>query len=486
MAFPADSPLTATALATAAVSVALASLVWWRRLARLDLLRRQVSGIRQLSREAVHAPDAASAAAMIEESLRRILRNPSLRAAISVPGDGIPVVSFPKNHLKFPLFPENKDKGVLLVGSELELELHPDLREALGDLALHAAIALEMREQRHLKEQVARSEQIAASSLLMSGIARELRALLESLSAEARRAGLDSLATEAESALNLVDRLAALGQRDLARPSVFDLAAAARDLCGFRRHAWRLMQVDARASFPSDPLHIRAPRGLLEEALLGLIVAAEQAQQGSPEPRLDLAAGSCAGFAVLSLSMPAPASPAALPSDSVTASRSLVESCGGQFQEQRTAAEIRFELRFPLEQASPAQDARRPRPQSSRTLTLLLVHQDLEALRPLISALAERGHRAVPASDAVQALEMAARLRFDAVFAAPVLHDLDWPEFASRLKAHTPVAGWLASPSRPAPPGVASLPLQPSASCLDELPGLLEGTAGPPAPSIST
>ena len=486
MAFPADSPLTATALATAAASVGLASLVWWRRLARLDLLRRQVSAIRQLSRKAVHAPDTASAAALIEESLRRILRHPGLKIAISLPGDGAPKASFPANRLQFPLFPGHQDKGVLLVGSDLELELHPDLRDALADLALHAAIALEMREQRHLKEQVARGEQIAASSLLMSGVARELRPLLENLQGEARQAGLDRLAEEAESALSLVDRLAALGQRDLARPSVFDLAAAVRELCGFRRHAWRLMQVDVRANLPDHPLHIRAPRSLLEEALLGLLVAAEQAQQESPEPRLDLAAGEREGFAVLSLSLPAPASPAALPADSIAASRDLAGSCGAQFQEHRTAGEVRFELRFALEQASPPQDARRPLPQAARPLTLLLVHQDPEVLRPLIGALAERGHRAVPASDAVQGLEMAARLRFDAAFASPVLQDLDWPAFASRLKAHVLVAGWLATPSRPAPPGVASLPLQPSAASLDELPELLEGTAGPPASSISS
>jgi hypothetical protein len=92
----------------------------------------------------------------------------------------------------------------------------------------------------------------------------------------------------------------------------------------------------------------------------------------------------------------------------------------------------------------------------------------------------------VPATDAVQALEMAARLRFDAAFASPLLHDLDWPEFAARLKVHVPIAGWLAPPSRPAPAGVPSVPLQPSASALDELPALVEATTGPAGPSISS
>lgn len=484
MDLPADTPLTATALATAAVSVALASLVWWRRLARLDQLRRQVAAIRHLSREVVHAPDAAGAGARIEEGLRRILGNPTIRAAMSLPGDGMQNGELPRNPMKFPLMPDHPEKGALLIWAETGLELHLELREALADLALHAAIALEMREQRHLKEQVTRGEQLAAASLLMSGIARELRPLLERLLEEGRRAGLGGLAGDAESALELVDRLAALGQRDMARPAVFDLIAAARELCSFRRHAWRLMQLEVKTAFPEEAMPVRAPRGLVEEALLGLLVTAEQAQQGLAEPRVEINATARAGHAVLALAFPAPADAAAWTADSVAASRSLLEGCGGQFHEQRTGGEIRYEIRFPLHQAAPPQDAQRRRPAPEKPMTVLLVHPEPETLRPLIAALAERGHRVVPASDAVQALEMAARLRFDAAFVSPLVRDLEWTEIAARLRAHVPVTGWLATASRPGPPGVPSLPLQPSSHSLEDLPALLEGTGGAPPPSI--
>lgn len=485
MAFQTDTPLTATALATAAVSVALASLVWWRRLARLDLLRRQVSAIRQLSRETVYSRDPLPAAARMEEALRRILRDPSLKAAFSLPGDGPPAECKTPNRLEFPLFPDHKDKGFLLVWSENDLELHPEVRDALADLAQHAAIALEIRDQKRLKDQVARGEQLAAASLLMSGIARELRPLLEGIAGEGRRSARESLTAEAEAALSLVDRLAALGQRDLARPAVFDFAEAVRELCRFRRHAWRLQQMEVLTRFPDSPLPIRAPRALVEEAVLGLLVAAEQAQQESPTPVLELAVEARAGQAVLALAAPALHAAAELAAGGAAASRSLVETCGGQFEQQRAQGRIRFEMRYPLEQAAPRQDARLAQPLPAKQLTLLLVNPDADALRPLISELAERGHRVVPATDAVQALEMAARLPFDAVFASPSIQDLDWPEFAARLKAHAPVTGWLASAPRPAPPGVPWLPLQPTSHSLDDLSPLLQGTADPPAPSIS-
>ncbi len=484
MAIPSDTPLTATALATAAVSVALASLVWWRRLVRLEKTRRRIAAIRQLSREVVRAPDAASAATQIGEALRQILDDPGLRAAISLPGDPPGRDAFPRDRLEFPLNPEENQPGFLLVHvSEPEI-LSDELREALSDLALHAAIALEMREQRRLKEQVARGEQLAASSLLFAAIARELRPVLEGILREARQLKLEKLAEDAGTALDLVERLAVFGGRELARPAVFDLSAMLRDLCEFRQSAWRLMQMDVEAGIAAQPLPVLAPRGLLEEAVLGLIVAAEQCLQGGPSPSLSLSAEARGDQAVVSLSLPASSPPSSAPTDSFSACRSLVEHCGGRLERISTAQELRFELCLPLAKQQPAQQERsRPRA-PRRQLTLLLVHPELEAIRALIHALADRGHRVVPATDAVQAIEMAARLRFDAVFASPPQDGLDWADFAARVKHHVAVIGWLAASPRPAPAGFPVLPLHLADGDLEEQLAILEGTAGAQDSSI--
>lgn len=486
MAFPADTPLTATAVATAVVSIGLASLVWWRRLARLEKVRRKVAGIRALSREAARAPDAGSIAAKIQESLRRILGDSGLTASISTPGDGAAMNHNPQNRLDFPLDPEGKQKGSLIIRYSREEEFSGEILEALGDLALHAAIAMEMREQRRLKEQVARGEQLAASSLLLAGIARELRPQLEDILREARQLDRQGLASEAESALGLVDRLAAFGQRELARPSVFDLSGMLRELSELRRRAWRLMQIDAQTRFSTHPLPVRAPRGLVEEAALGLIVALEQLHQGAASPRLMLAAEERGGAAVILLSFGAAHTFPAPPADSVSACRSLLESAGGRMEMARGAHELRFEIQLPLERRSLPNESR-PRPAApARQLTLLLVHPDAEALRPLIRALAERSHRVVPAADSLQALEMAARLRFDVVFVSPAQPDMEWADFATRIGRHVPAVGWLSTSSRPAPPGVPVLSLHPAERILEDQLAVLEGTARPPESSMSS
>lgn len=485
MAFPADTPLTATAVLTAAVSIALASLVWWRRLARREKIRRQVSSIRGLSREAARSPDAGSITRIIQDSLRRILEDPELRAVISRPGDGAPPDAGPQNLLEFPLHPQDKLQGFLRIRHSREEEFPDEILEALGDLALHAGIAVEIREQRRLKEQVARGEQLAASSLLLAGIARELRPRLEGILREAGRLHQDGLAAEAEAALGLVERLAAFGQREPARPTLFDFCEVLRELCNLRRHAWRLMQLDAQAQLPDRPLPVRAPRGLVEEAALGLVVAAEQALHDETSARLTLAAEGRGQQAVLSLSLRASHAAPEPPPASISACKSLLESCGGRLEESRDDGQIRFEILLPLASQDAPPSSRQQHEPPARQLTLLLVHPDAGALRPLIRALAGRNHRVVPAADSLQALEMAARLRFDAVFASPSQQDPEWPEFAARIRQHVPAVGWLATASRPAPPGVPSLPLHPSEGALEDQLGVLEGTAPPPRSSIS-
>jgi len=473
MAIPADSPLTFTAVATAAVSIGLASLVWHRRVARLEKLRRQLREIRRLSRDVLRAPDAAAAAALIEENLRRVLGDNTLRARIGPAEEVRPRASLPPFRLQFPLNSQEIPKEFLEIRHSQEAGFSGEILEALEDLAHHAAIAEEMRSQRTFREHAARTEQLAATGLLLSTIARDLRHPLESILQAARRQGLEALHEEAESALELVDRLAAYARRETARTVVFDLNEAVRRLCEFRERSWRLLQMEVCTRFCEEPLPVRAPRGLVEEAVLGLMVVAEQSQQGLEGARLDLEVSARGGRAVVSLAHPASSEILPAVSDGLSACRNLVESCGGVLEEERPGQEVRLRAEFPLVAERPAETAARA-PRTRRQLTLLLVHPRPEALRPLIRALAERGHRVVPAADAVQALEMAARLRFDAVFAPA--GDPDWTDFAPRMRQHVPVVGCLASGAHPVPAGTPALGLNPGEQEIEECLALLEGT----------
>ena len=133
MALPADTPLTATALATALVSIGLASLVWQRRVARLERLRRQITAIRQVSRQVLRAPDEASAAALMEEELRRILADRSLKVAIGRAGSSAKRAALPPYHLRFSLNPQENQQEFLEIWHSNERGFSPEIREALEE-----------------------------------------------------------------------------------------------------------------------------------------------------------------------------------------------------------------------------------------------------------------------------------------------------------------------------------------------------------------
>lgn len=466
MAFPADSPLTSTAVAAAVISMSLASLVWWRRLARLERIRRQASAIRELSLQVLQArePDAA---ALIREKLSSVLGPVHVAVARAPAGEAAPPPEPasltpgavpPSPTLVLPLLSEDRALGLLRIEAEQTGKLPSDVRVALADLAGHLAIGLEIQDQKHLKEHMARSEQLAATGLLLSSIATELRPSLLAIAREAHGRALPALASEAGRALDLVERLASYGRPELARVTTFDFNEAVGRLCEFRARAWKLLQIEPHLELASAPLTVHAPRGLLEQAVLSLLVLAEQSLEHSAGPRrIDVSAEEYSGHVTLSIAFPAPAASAS--AAGVGAARSLIESCGGAFREQQRPASSRFEVELKLAQ-DPVASAPRPAAAAPpRSLTLLLVHPSTEALREMILALAARQHRVVPASSAGQALEMAARFRFDAIFAFPGLPEVDWGAFSARARRLSPVVGWLTTSSHPAPEGIAALRL---------------------------
>lgn len=70
-----------------------------------------------------------------------------------------------------------------------------------------------------------------------------------------------------------------------------------------------------------------------------------------------------------------------------------------------------------------------------RALTVMLVDPDSVTQKPLLSLLAARGHRTVPSAPH-EALELAQRLRFDAVFWALYPGGGSWAESQQGLRAH--------------------------------------------------
>jgi CheY-like chemotaxis protein len=117
-------------------------------------------------------------------------------------------------------------------------------------------------------------------------------------------------------------------------------------------------------------------------------------------------------------------------------SRAIVESHGGTLQylapEPGTSAfQICLPLYEPAQAGLPASEMSKAPP---RQLTTLLIEPDASALRKLLAGISSRGHRAVPVSNAEEAVELCHRLKFDVAFCSIRLPGMNWVDFFHKVR----------------------------------------------------
>ncbi len=502
MALKLDSSLNLATFTTALISIALASLVWWRRLARLTLLRNRIARIHTLSEEILGLTSAEQAADLLHTRLAEIF--PSCRTRLFVLDPASGELQLPNNEksippaateclhsgqllttplaIYFPALAEQKAAGVLELSGLQEWRPQADETAALHHLANQTAIAIRLMDQRHLREQLARSEQLGATGVFVSSIATQLRTPLSRIIASAAQLGKESLAAEASAAMELLDRIVAVSRPEQARTQPFDLNQAVSQLAEFRARAWRLRALSVSLELAPGPLPVMAARGQLEQALLSLIVTAEQSQEESASRSIRIEtrapAGQHTGHAILAISCPPGAPVPTDASSGLAAARSILNASGCRLEFHSTPQSTCFEITLPLAASTvPAEPSGEQDAEPARPLTLLLAHPDLTALRPLVAALGERGHRAIPADSAGLALDLASHMPFDALLASRSLSDLDWPGLASACqKAGLPIALLCAHTELP-PQGIPSVHLNHDEAELDRLLAQLSETA---------
>jgi hypothetical protein len=464
MAFQLDSSLNLTTAATAAISMALASVVWWRRYRRLARLRARVARIHAVSEEILDALSPAEVVTTLGRNLSEILG--PCTAAVEAGGA-------PEGTLALPMRVRGERAGTLVLRGLDADALHADERDALAHVANEVAICLRLLDQRRLREQILRGEQMGVAGQLVSSIAAELHAPLSRIAALAREQNNEQAMTETALALETLDRLISLGRPDLARVQRFDLNQLVRSLIEFRSRAWRLELLTVETELSSGELPVVGARGQIEQALLNLLVRAEQALSTATERALSIKTDMRGGRAGLLIAFTAP-----VVSDEedagLSVARGVVESHGGRMR----AGETGFDLELPLNSGSESLSGAAPQPsRATHPLTLLLAHPDAQALRGLMAGLAARGHRVVEADSAGLALERVSRVRFDALFAARQLADLEWTGLAARAQGQVASVGLLLGAAEAAPPGVAALHLTVDETELDRVLGELNTNA---------
>ncbi len=348
-----------------------------------------------------------------------------------------------------PMFAEAETLGVMeLLDMRTEHEFSPDERVLTQHLANQIGIALRLMEEKSIREQLYRSEKLAAVGQLMSGIAAELRSPLDNISGLAENvlmapAGsmwghVEAISAEARKASEIVSRLVSFMQPDRSEAKRIELNQLLRSLIQFRRREWESRGVRIREMLSSGPRYILGSQGQLERVFLDMLVQAEHALAEAGDKTLLIATTILARRALVefeyasgvtgwdgALAQPDPAA------QSERVSRGIIHSHGGELRVTHSkTGECRVEIEFPLAPARLAAEAGG----AQRAFTCLVVEPEADARQELVAALTHRGCRVVPAATAEDGIELVQRLRFEIVFCSVRLPGLNWIEFAESIR----------------------------------------------------
>ncbi len=366
----------------------------------------------------------------------------------------------PVSVMLVPMMAEAEISGVLEIRhSERVRQFSLDQQAAAQHLANQIAIALKLMEQRSIREQLLRSEKLAAAGQLVSGVVHELQPPLDSLARHAAalvgrswesppQKELEAIAAEAKRASAIVSRLISFSQREKLQAAPVEINGLIGGLIRFRETEWKTSGIEINVRLSNLPLFILGSRSQLEQVLLTLLVHAEQCVAGEQEKQIVLTTRMLAQRVVVEIAYPCrdtrdpflDTEPAGIEGIGMAVCRGIIQSHGGEIRFVRTPeARAAFEIELPaapqtaanFETASPARRENRPQ------ITVLVVEPEEVTQRHLTALLSSRGHRVVPVSDGEQAADLARRMGFDAIFSSIHIAGSNWVEFYERVHNQT-------------------------------------------------
>jgi len=385
------------------------------------------------TRSAIHVPD--------------VRRNPLVGAGWK-PG-------LPRSVMFIPVASKDECLGVLEAGNKRRLGYFtPEEQAALQHLANQVATSIKLQEQQAVREQLFRSEKLAATGQLISGVAGELKAPLDTivelsnLLASGRPAAqaqeLRQLVAESRRAAEIVSRLVSFARPEDRSARPVDVNAVAGELVQFREPQWKARGLRVQNKLSTESVSVLGARGQLEQVLLNILVHAEQSAASASGKSLSISSSRIAGRLMVEIQYSSDT-----PSDSILATegaeggslgldvcRGIIQSHGGEIRVVTGSGAVGFEVELPIVGDEPRTTAATVR-RSVRNMTLMVVEADTAAQRQLVGLLTSRGHRTVPVP-AEQAGDLAQRLRFDAVLWAVRAGGSKWSDSHERLRAHIP------------------------------------------------
>jgi C4-dicarboxylate-specific signal transduction histidine kinase len=502
-----------TFLAAAAALGVLFGVVWWIRERRMRAQRQMLSNVHQLGEEIPGLSSTTDILKKVSTALPRVFRVSRLRLyvynrgsktleevqpdakahsspiSLDQPGAGTeagvvacfhnrtrlavpdssrsPLASAdqtgrpPARSLLFvPMFAQGEVIGVIEIGrARRSRAFSPDEQTLAQHLANQIGLAIQLVGQRSVREQLFRTEKLAAVGRLISGVVNELQAPLAAISKMARSVlaeepysavdrELRVIASEAARASEIVTRLVSFAGGEQVEAKPVEINGLLRNLIEFREREWKARGIRIRSLITERPLTIMGSQGQIEQVFLNLLVHAEQSMADVSEKQIAVRTSLLAKRALVEIGYRRASDetevedPFSKWSENSSGTlglgvcRSIIAGHSGEVRLVHAAGgESRFEVELPWagsdsQQFRPAATGR----SRTRQRTAMLLEPEEPAQRLLLTMLSSRGYRVVPVHTAEVALDLAQRLRFDIVFCSIRLPGLNWVELTERFQ----------------------------------------------------
>lgn len=370
-----------------------------------------------------------------------------------------PQFTLPRSILFVPMMAQGEPVGVFQIHTDRRARnFSPDEEAIAQHLANQMGLAVKLLQQRFFREQLSRSEKLAAVGRLISGVVNDLQTPLDAISTMAdsaleEHAGsapnheLLVIASEARRAAAIVTRLVSFAQPEQAQAEPVELNGMLSSLIQFREREWKACGIQLRNYSKDKPLWVLGSQGQLQQVFLNLFVHAEQALEEASEKRITVRTDRLVGRVFVEIGYSAAlrqgevvpqsaASPNEAGALGLDVCRSIVAGHGGELRISSPGAESLFEIELPSIPPDQIAPEKAPGGEAglSRRWTALMLEPEEFVERTLVEWLSNRGYRVVPVRSSEEGLDLVHRLRFDVVFCSTHLTGLNWVEFFDRVR----------------------------------------------------
>jgi nitrogen-specific signal transduction histidine kinase/preprotein translocase subunit SecG len=363
----------------------------------------------------------------------------------------------PRSLLFVPMLAQGEVLGILQMDQRDRPRIFSRDEQTLTQhLANQIGVAVKLLDQRSVREQLFRTEKLAAVGQLISGIVNDLRTPLAAIGNLAQTAAsgpwgpsaadMASIAVEARRAAEIVDRLVGFAGTGPAQTQPVDLNGLLRNLIEFREREWKVRGIRARSLLADEPATVLGSHGQLEQVFLNLLVHAEQSLSDSNEKSITIRSSVVARRILVEIGYSGPKGAAdpfvpggeeAPGSAGLGVCRSLITGHGGEIRlVQQAAGDPAFQVELPCAPREKSSGAALENGRdATHTLTVLVIEPAETIQTQLRGLLVDRGYRVVPVNSSDEGLDLAQRMRFDAIFCSVHAPGINWVETAEQVKS---------------------------------------------------